>query len=117
MDKKDKHILDKITGGIPARLARNLMREEIDTSEEDLARAALRSKDIPESKRRKVAEMLEKGAFRRSETVINEKTVAELDKYHERAIAKARAQGLLKDPAKDPWIVARNKRLAAMKKK
>ena len=114
MDAKTRATLGRITRNIPAHLRSDLTKEVVDTSEEEVAQAALQSRHISPEKKRKIAEMLEKGAFRRVEKVIDEAKVAELDRYHEREIAKARSAGMLADPAKDPWW---QKRMARIRKK
>lgn len=102
MDPRTKATLGRITRNIPRRL-QVVTRVEVDTSEEELARAALRSKKISPEAKNEIARMLEKGAFRREEVVIDEKKVAELDRYHTQEIAKAKAAGMLADPKDDPF--------------
>lgn len=102
MDLKTKATLGRITRHIPNRLL-DLTRLEIDTSEEDLAKAALKLPGLSVKKKREIAKLLEQGAFRREEIIIDEKKVAELDRYHTREVKKAQRAGLLTDPKMDPF--------------
>lgn len=110
MDRETKHTLDRISSKIPSRLAKNTSKVEWDLTEEEKARAALNSPDISKAKKERIARLLDKGAFRRKQEVVNEKVVKELDEFHTREIAKARAAGRLKDPMTDPFYAKRVKR-------
>lgn len=110
MDRNTRQELNRISGRIPAHLM-NVTKLEIDVSEEDLARAALKNKNISKAKREHIARLLDKGKFRRVETVTNEEVVAELDKFHTNQIARARKEGRLPDPMTDPFYRRRMERL------
>lgn len=113
MDNKSKRVLQGISARIPKHLLKKgITREEIDTSEEELARAALASPDISPRKKAMVKKALEAGKFRRSETVENEEVVKGLDEYHTKAVRDAIKRGDLPDPNTDPFIRERNARLA-----
>lgn len=114
MDARTRHTLGKITAGIPARLHRSLTKTVVDTSEEEKVKAMLKDKSgrLSPQVRAYLTGLMRKGAFRSSEVVVDEKTVRELDRYHEREIAKARRSGALKDPKDDPWL---KKRMARIK--
>lgn len=116
MDPKTKATLGRITRNIPRRL-QNVTRIEVDTSEEEIAKAALRSNKISKEKKRDIARLLEKGAFRREEVVVDEDKVAELDRYHTAEIAKAKRSGMLADPNKDPFWVKRQAKIREHQKK
>jgi len=108
LDRKTQATLKSITRHIPPHLALNLTREEVDTSQEDAAKEALKSVDIPLSTRRHIKRMLDAGKFRTSETVVDETVVAQIDDYHTRAIQQAISSGRLPDPKKDPFIRERS---------
>lgn len=112
MDRRTQSVLGRISAGVPRHLANNLIKKEVDTSEEELARAALRSPNISQSKKRRIASLLDKGRFRRTEEVVNEATVRAIDEHNTREIAKARRSGVLADPIKDPFYRARMERIA-----
>jgi len=116
MDKETKTILNRITGKIPARLARNITKVEYDTTQEEKAIVALNSKHISKDKKARLSRLLDKGAFRRRQEVLDEDKIKELDKYHTREIAKAKREGRLKDPMTDPFYRARMKRLDRIQK-
>lgn len=110
MDRETKHTLDRISSKIPSRLANNLNRVVYDTDQEDRARAALKDPNISREKKNRLAKLLAAGAFRRKQEVPNEEAIAELDRFHEQEIKRARASGKLKDPMTDPFYAKRVKR-------
>lgn len=110
MEKRTKAVLSRISRNIPSHL-HDVTRVEVDTSEEELAKMALKGKDLTKAQRARLEKMIAAGSFRRSETVVDEKKVAELDAYHTREIAKARKSGALADPKDDPWWRARQARI------
>ena len=110
MDRATHTILNRITRKIPPRLAARLSKAEYDTTEEEKALVALNSKHISPAKKRKLEKLLEKGAFRRKTDVIDEKALEEIDRFHTREIARARAAGKLKDPMEDKFYAQRMKR-------
>lgn len=116
MDKETQNILNRISSKIPRRLARNISKMEIDTSEEEHARYALKSPDISKAKKEKLARLLDKGSFRRTKEVVDEEKIKELDAYHTKEIARARASGRLKDPMTDPFYRNRMKRFERIQK-
>lgn len=86
------------------------MKEVTDTSEEDLARAALESKHIDDGQKKRIRRLMHKGAFRRSETVVDEGVAKEIDEYHEKSIAAARISGELPDPKTDAFMQKRDQK-------
>lgn len=115
MDRKTQHILGKISSSIPRHLARNTTKVLVDTTEEEKARIALKSPDISKAKKNRLARLLERGAFRRSQEVVNDEVVEQIDQYNTRAVARARRSGKLKDPMTDPFYrkrMLRAKRIA-----
>lgn len=111
MDRKTEATLERINQGIPRHLRENTTRLEVDRSEEELAEKVLAERNIDPEKKKHVKQLLDAGKFRRSEEVVDEKTVREIDKYHEREIAKARRQGALKSPMEDKFYRERMQRL------
>lgn len=105
-------VFGEIARSIPKHLANNLTKEKIDTSEEDLARAALSSRHIPEEKKEKLKRAVDAGLLLRTETVENEDVIAEIDRHNTRAVAEAIRTGKLPDPNDDPYVKARNVRIA-----
>lgn len=112
MDARTNHVLGRISRGVPSRLARSVTKKVFDSSEEDLARAALKSPDISKAKKERIAKMLDAGKFRREEEVIDEEVVGKIDRYNAKAVARARRAGLLKDPMSDPFYRKRMQRIA-----
>lgn len=110
MDRETKATLNRISAKIPSRLTRDLNRKEYNTEQEDKALLALKSPHISLEKKRRLQALLDRGAFRTSKEVVNEQAIAELDKFHSREIAKAKAAGRLKDPMTDPFFAKRVKR-------
>lgn len=108
MDAKDKAVLARISRGAPRH---DVTKEIVDLSDENYARDQLQRKDIPPARRKKLQDLVDKGAFRRSETVENTAAIKELDEYHTREVAGAIARGELSDPANDPFIKERNQRM------
>jgi co-chaperonin GroES (HSP10) len=111
MDKNNQDVFDRISGNMPEHLRENLTKEVVDTTEEDMAREALKM-DISPRARRELKNRIEDGSFRTSETVENEEVIAEIDAYNERSVREAIARGDLPDPKDDPFIAQRNRRLA-----
>lgn len=112
MDRKTENILQRINKGLPSSLARHITKIVVDKSEEELAHAALAAKHISRNKKEKIRRLLAAGKFRRSEEVVNEEVVGEIDKYHTERIRRARAAGLLPDPMSDPFYRKRMERIA-----
>lgn len=108
-------MLGRISANIPQHLQDGLMKEVKDSSEEDLARMALASPDISASKKRRIQHALDSGKFNRTETVVDESVVAELDKYHTQAVGDAIRRGELTDPSKDEFVQKRAQRMKAGK--
>lgn len=117
MDSRTRDVLRRISRGIPAHLARNVVRREVDHSQEDRAREVLASRDVPYKEKERVRRLLDQGAFRREETVENEAVIKEIDRYNEAKVAQARAHGDLADPMSDPFYRDRMKRIAENKAK
>lgn len=95
----------------------NLTRVESDTTEEEVARMALKDPSISKQHKRKLAKLIERGSFLRQETVVDEKVVKEIEDFHTREIARARKAGKLSDPMTDKFYRERMQRLAKMKPK
>lgn len=112
MDPKTLEVLTRISKNVPQHLQDNLTKIEIDDSEEQVARAALAADFISKAKKKKIQEALDAGRFRKQYTVINDETVAAIDKYYEEEIAKAIANGEIPDPKNDPWVQERLARKA-----
>lgn len=113
MDSRTDKELRRITQNIPKHLQK-VTYEVIDTTEEDMMKDLLSSGKLNSKKERKIKELIESGSFRRSETVVDEKVVKELDRYHHMMIAKAKAQGKLGDPNTDRFLQERARRLKAI---
>jgi len=111
MDKRTQHQLNKISARIPARLRNNLTKKVVDDSEEKMIRQFLKRKDLPPKRREYLQKLLDKGAFRREDVVVDEEVAAEIDRYHVREIAKANKKGLLAKPSEDPFWRARQKQI------
>lgn len=116
MDKETQAILGRISSNIPRRLAQSISKLEIDTTEEQKALLALKDHNISPEKKKKLAKLLERGSFRRSKEVVDYKKIKELDDYHTRQIARARASGRLKDPMTDKFFASRMKRVENIRK-
>jgi hypothetical protein len=110
MEEKTRKILQRISASVPAHLKSNITKTVVDTSEEEVAKAALAADFISLAKKKKIKKILDSGGFRRVDTILNEEVVKEIDKYYETEIAKAIASGELPDPKNDPFIIARKKR-------
>lgn len=115
MDERTREILRKITAGVPKNLARNVTKQVIDTSREEMAKEALKW-NIPRAEKEKLAKLIDKGAFRDVYTVENKDVTRKIEEYHEREIAQAIQRGALADPRKDPFLREREKRLRDMKR-
>lgn len=114
MDPKTLAVLKRIQANVPEHLKNNLTKLVIDTSEEEVAMAALTSPKISKKKKLKLQEMLNAGKFRREETVVNEETVKAIDEYYTTEINKAIASGEIPDPKDDPYIQERRRREGAV---
>lgn len=113
MDANTRRTLNRISRGVPAHLARNTVKTTVDTSQEEIAREALKRDDLTAFEKDNIRKLIEKGAFRTVETGVNEEVVKEIDRYNTRAVEAARRRGELKDPNDDPFIRRRNARLRA----
>lgn len=113
MDAKTRKELGRITANVPEKLAANITREEVDVSEEEILVDYLKNGNPSPQARRMIEKGIRDGKFRSSETVENEKTVKELDRYYTWAIRKSMRKGLLTDPSKDGFV---RDRLAKMRK-
>lgn len=109
MDKQTEETLKRIGRNVPAHLARNITHKEIDTSEEDVARQAM--KKLDRAGKDKVKRLIDSGAFRREEVVVNEQVAQQLDQYHTREVQAAKRAGKLADPNDDKWVQEREKRM------
>lgn len=114
MDNNTRKELLKVGASIPKSLSSKLIKEEVDTSEEELARFAIRKGDLSHAKKEELAKLIDKGAFRRSEKIIDEKVAAEIDKINEEKVRQLRASGRIKDPKNDAWY---QERLYKMRKR
>lgn len=116
MDSNTKKILNGINRRIPSHLAKNTTKIVVDTSEEELARAALKSPDITKEKKRKIHRYLEAGKFRRTEELINEPVVNQIDQHNARAVKRAIRSGQIPDPMTDPFYRSRVRRAEALRR-
>lgn len=112
MDHATQRKLTRIGASIPKRLTQNLTKTIVDNSEEELARAALASKDISPRKKAMIKKQLEAGSFRREEVVENQEVIKEIDEYNTREVKRLRDSGELPDPNNDPFVRERNHRIA-----
>lgn len=112
MNAETQRKLQGVSAKIPKRLVNNLTKTVVDDSEEELARAALNSKDISPRKKAVIRKKLDQGAFRRTEVVENEATIRAIDEHNTRGVAALRASGELPDPNDDPYVRERNHRIA-----
>lgn len=115
MNGKTERELRKISAGVPLHLQDNLMREEVDTTQEDIMRQYIRDNrhQMSSSKIYKLERLIESGALRTSERVVDERTAKEIERYNQMMVEKARASGKLDDPEKDAWF---RHRMAKIKK-
>lgn len=105
MDDRTRRKLNEITARVPKDLARKLMRTEVDTSQEERAYDVLKSRNVSDDAKREVKRMLDKGAFRRSEVVVDEKVSKQIEDYHEKAVRQAIRNGEVSDPSHDRWAM------------
>lgn len=113
MDKLSEKTLARIRDSVPEHLRNNITKVVVNTDEEELAKAALAAPFIAQYKKKKIQKLLKAGKLRRSETVVNEEIVGQLNVYYEREIARAKAAGVLKEPMEDPFYRARMQRIAS----
>lgn len=111
MNKKTSKVLERISRNVPRHLSENITKTVVDTSEEDIARDALRSPGISPYKKKKIQKLLDQGAFRRSEEVENEEVIEQIDKYNDKAVKKAIKDGLIPPPEQDSWMAKRNQKI------
>lgn len=112
MDANTRRVLARISADMPEHLRKNVMKNETDVSMEEAAKKALKDPKVKLTKegRYKVEKMIAEGRLRKTEKVVNEANVREIDRYHEQRIAAARRSGLLPDPRNDKWAMDRMKR-------
>lgn len=106
MDKRTQATLSEITRNIPAGLS-DVMREVVDTEEEDRVLAMIKDPHMDVSSKNRLKRLVEKGAFRQTDTVVDDEKLKKLDEYHTQAVRKARASGRLADPNSDPFFKKR----------
>lgn len=111
MDEKTQRELRRITANVPEKLAQNVTKVVVDTSEEDVAREALKNKNLSPEARRTIAEGLARGAFRSEDIVENADVVKEIDRYHTAQVKAAIRDGRLADPRNDKFIKEREYRM------
>lgn len=106
MDNATRKELKRITMGVPSRLAKKLMRKEEDTRMEEIAKEYLRQhgSSLPAKVKHDMELLIEAGAFRVVNDVVDPEIMKELDRYHEVQIEKSRKNGRLQDPEKDAWF-------------
>lgn len=107
MDKNTERELSKVSQSIPQELVDKLIVDEVDADEEEFARFALRKGNLSQSERNNISKLIEKGAFRRSEKVVNEKVAAEIDRINAAKVADLIRRGKIPDPKKDKFIQER----------
>ena len=116
MDQRTAKTLRGITARTPRRLVNSLMKQVVDTAEEDMVKDMLRSGQVTNAKRRKLERLLALGAFRRTEVIADEDVIKELDRYNKMQVDKARRQGKLANPETDAFYRNRMAKIAKMKK-
>lgn len=118
MDSRTERELRKISAGVPLHLQKNLEREEVDTSQEEILRQYVRDNRhiLPRRKILELERVIESGNLRTREKVVDEKTAKEIERYNQMMVEKARAQGKLADPEKDSWFRHRMAKIAKMRK-
>lgn len=110
MDHQTSQVLRKISASVPEELKQNTTKTVVDTSQEELAQAALRSSDIDKGKKEIIAKALDDGKFREEITEINEEVVQKIDQFNENEIRYAQSHGLLADPKTDKFFMQRSER-------
>lgn len=115
MDQKTQHVLGKISSSIPENLAHNIVRKEVDTSGEEMAKQILASTEISKEGKSAIAKALYDGKLRSEEEVIDEEVIQQIDEHNTREVQRAIEQGALKDPMTDNFYrqrVERSERIA-----
>lgn len=113
MDSQTQRELQRITQNTPKHLGEKLMRKEVDTRGEEFAKAALKSKTINPEMKKTVRKLLDIGAFKLEEEVVDEDVVKQLEDYNEREILKSKESGKLADPKKDRFYKQRMRDIRA----
>jgi hypothetical protein len=116
MNGKTERELRRISAGVPLHLQQNLEREEVDTSQEEIMKQYIRDNrnHMSASKIYKLEKLIESGALRTKEKVVDERTAKEIERYNKMMVEKSRAQGKLDDPEKDSWFRHRMAKIAKM---
>lgn len=116
MNKKTTKVLARIARNVPKHLQEGLVKTVVDTSEEDMARIAIKDPNISTAKKRELTKMLDAGMFRRSEDIEDEGVMKQIDEYNEREVKKAIRRGEIPPPSEDSWIAKRNQKIKTMAK-
>lgn len=111
MDKKTENILKNISRNVPSHLAQNVVKTVVDTSEEEVAKMALKDPHISPAKKRRLSKMIDEGRFRQVSTEVNEEVVQQIDEYNSREVEAAIKRGDLADPSTDPFVAKRAQRM------
>jgi hypothetical protein len=111
MDNKTTEEINKITRSLPRELERKLMKTEVDRTDEELAKMAIKNSStgrdgiwLSEDKRRHLQKLVDSGALRHEEKVVDEKVVKEIDQYYSTKIRQAQQRGKLSPAAKDRYL-------------
>lgn len=115
MNENVRKELARISANTPPELADKLIREVVDTSLEENVRAMIADRHTPYKTAENLKDLLEKGAFRRSDTVVDPKVAKEMERYNEMMVEKARKNGTLPDPMEDKFWRERVYRIKKMK--
>jgi len=108
MSKADE-VLSRISRSIPKELLKgDLTKKIIDRAPEERAREILKHPGVPQKVKNDINKLLESGAFKQEEEVIDEDAIAKIDSYNEKAVREAIQSGELPDPNDDPYIRERN---------
>lgn len=113
MDRQTQDELRRIQMSVPASLGRRLMKDEVDTDMEDVVKDYLQNNRVPYEQQKRLEHLVDIGAFRSGEKVVDEKIAREIERYYDYKITKSRREGKLADPSKDAFF---RKRLAKMSK-
>lgn len=110
MDKKQQHILAKMGGSIPAHLQRALIKTEIETDQEGIARDIIKNKATSASAKKRLQAALDAGAFGKSRKVVDPRVEKEIDNFIGNRVRNDMRSGRLKPPVRDKFtqMVRRN---------
>jgi hypothetical protein len=111
--RRAQYILGQINKGLPHKLSDKLMKQEVDTMGEDVAKHLVDHPDYPIEKKKRLKKLIDSGKLRKTSEELDERVAAKIDERNEREVQKAIASGRLQDPKKDPFVRKRLERIAA----